>query len=97
MIVLPFAAALAWMIGDLADAVIILVVVILNAALGFYQEHLAERTLSTLKAMVAVRARVRRDARIGQVEANVLIPGDLVRSRRAIGCTRMDVCLRRRI
>ena len=78
VIVLLFAAALAWTIGDLKDAVVILVVVILNAALGFYQEHRAERTLSTLKAMVAVRARVRRDGRIGEVEATELVPGDLV-------------------
>ncbi|QVL48796.1 MAG: cation-translocating P-type ATPase [Thiocapsa sp.] len=78
VIVLLFAAALAWTIGDLKDAVVILIVVILNAALGFYQEHRAERTLSTLKAMVAVRARVRRDGRIGEVEAADLVPGDLV-------------------
>lgn len=78
VIVLLFAAALAWTIGDLKDAVVILVVVVLNAALGFYQEHRAERTLSTLKAMVAVRARVRRDGRIGEVEATELVPGDLV-------------------
>jgi P-type Ca2+ transporter type 2C len=78
VIVLLFAAALAWTIGDLKDALVILVVVILNAALGFYQEHHAERTLSTLKAMVAVRARVRRDGRVGEVEATDLVPGDLV-------------------
>ncbi|RKT47729.1 cation-translocating P-type ATPase [Thiocapsa rosea] len=78
VIVLLFAAVLAWTIGDLKDAVVILVVVILNAALGFYQEHRAERTLSTLKAMVAVRARVRRDGRIGEVDAADLVPGDLV-------------------
>ncbi|MFB1489486.1 MULTISPECIES: HAD-IC family P-type ATPase [unclassified Thiocapsa] len=78
VIVLLCAAVLAWTIGDLKDAVAILIVVILNAALGFYQEHRAERTLSTLKAMVAVRARVRRDGRIGEVEATDLMPGDLV-------------------
>ncbi|WP_296806880.1 HAD-IC family P-type ATPase [Thiocapsa sp.] len=78
VIVLLFAAALAWTIGDLKDAVVILAVVILNAALGFYQEHRAERTLATLKAMVAVRARVRRDGRIAEVEATELVPGDLV-------------------
>jgi Ca2+-transporting ATPase len=78
VIVLVVAATLAWTIGDLKDAVVILVVVILNAALSFYQEHRAERTLSTLKAMVAVRARVRRDGRVGEVEATELVPGDLV-------------------
>lgn len=78
VMVLLFAAVMAWTIGDLKDAVVILVVVVLNAALGFYQEHRAERTLSTLKAMVAVRARVRRNGRITEVEAGELVPGDLV-------------------
>jgi Ca2+-transporting ATPase len=78
VMVLLFAAGLAWTIGDLKDALVILVVVVLNAALGFYQEHRAERTLSTLKAMIAVRARVRRDGRITEVEAAELVPGDLV-------------------
>ncbi|SDW33906.1 cation-translocating P-type ATPase [Thiocapsa roseopersicina] len=78
VIVLLFAASLAWTIGDLKDAAVILIVVILNAALGFYQEYRAERTLSTLKAMVAVRARVRRDGRISEVDAAELVPGDLV-------------------
>ncbi len=78
VMVLLFAAGLAWTIGDLKDALVILVVVVLNAALGFYQEHRAERTLSTLKAMVAVRARVRRDGRITEVDAAELVPGDLV-------------------
>ncbi|NCC27057.1 MAG: cation-translocating P-type ATPase [Gammaproteobacteria bacterium] len=78
VIVLLCAAALAWTIGDLKDALVILVVVVLNAALGFYQEHRAERTLSTLKAMVAVRARVRRDGEMTELDAAELVPGDVV-------------------
>src|SRR5512145_2386167 len=45
IIVLIFAAALAWAIGELKDALVILVVVVLNASLGFWQEYRAERTL----------------------------------------------------
>jgi P-type Ca2+ transporter type 2C len=78
VVVLLFAAGLAWMIGELKDALVILVVVVLNAALGFHQEHRAERTLSTLKAMVATRARVRRDGQIQEIEGAELVPGDLV-------------------
>lgn len=43
VIVLLFAAVLAWTIGDLKDAVVILIVVVFNASLGFYQEHRAEK------------------------------------------------------
>ncbi len=78
VIVLLFAAGLAWAIGDLKDAVVILVVVGFNAALGFYQEHRAERTLAALKGMLAARARVRRGGRVTEIDATQLVPGDIV-------------------
>jgi len=78
VIVLLFAAALAWMIGDLKDAVVIVGVVLLNASLGFYQEHRAERTLAALKGMLAARARVRRAEQVIEVDASLLVPGDIV-------------------
>ena len=78
VIVLLFAAVLASSIGDLKDAVVILVVVVLNAVLGFYQEHRAERTLAALKGMLAPRARVRRDGHVKELDAAGLVPGDLV-------------------
>ena len=78
VIVLLFAAALAWVIGDLKDAVVILVVVLLNAGLGFWQEHRADRTLAALKEMLAARARVRRDGQVSEADASQLVPGDIV-------------------
>ncbi|WP_296494581.1 cation-translocating P-type ATPase [Rhodoferax sp.] len=78
VIVLLFAAGLAWIIGDLKDAAVILIVVILNAGLGFWQEHRAERTLAALKDMLAAHARVRRDAQVTEVAASQLVPGDIV-------------------
>jgi Ca2+-transporting ATPase len=78
VIVLLFAAALSWAIGDLKDAVVILVVVLFNASLGFYQEHRAEQTLAALKGMLAAHARVRRNARIEEIDAAQLVPGDIV-------------------
>jgi Ca2+-transporting ATPase len=55
VIVLVFAAVLAWAIGDVKDAAVILVVVLFNAGLGFWQEHRAESTLAALKQMLAAR------------------------------------------
>jgi len=78
VIVLLFAAVLAWTIRDLKDAVVILIVVIFNAALGFYQEHQAEKTLAALKGMLAATARVRRDGRVVDLDAALLVPGDIV-------------------
>lgn len=78
VIVLLFAAGLAWAIGDLKDAAVILIVVILNAGLGFWQEYRAERTLAALKDMLAAHARVRRDGQVTEVDASQLVPGDIV-------------------
>lgn len=78
MIVLLFAAVLAWAIGDLKDAVVILIVVLFNAALGFYQEHRAERTLAALKCMLAAHTRARRDGQIIELDTTQLVLGDIV-------------------
>lgn len=78
VIVLVGAAVLAGMIGDSHDAVVILLVVVFNAVLGFYQEHRAEATLAALKKMLAQSARVRRDGRMQQIPAEELVPGDIV-------------------
>jgi Ca2+-transporting ATPase len=78
VVVLLGAAALAGAIGDLKDAVVILIVVVFNAILGFYQEHRAEATLAALKKMLAQHARVRRGGEVLQISAEELVPGDLV-------------------
>ncbi len=78
VIVLLFATALAWVIGDMKDAVVILIVVLFNACLGFYQEHRAEQTLAALKGMLATRARARRGGQIEEIDAAELVPGDIV-------------------
>jgi len=78
VIVLVGAAVLAGMVGDLKDAIVIAVVVLLNATLGFFQEHRAEAALAALKGMLAPVARVRRGSRPVVVPAEQLVPGDLL-------------------
>ncbi|MDD5389099.1 MAG: cation-translocating P-type ATPase [Gallionellaceae bacterium] len=75
--VLIGAAGLAGAIGELKDAVVILVVVVFNSALGFHQEYRAEKTLAALKGMLARRARVKRDGLVIEVDVDELVPGDL--------------------
>ena len=60
------------------DALAIVVVVILNAAMGFYQESKAEKSLEALRKMLPVTARVRRGARKEEIPAEELVPGDIV-------------------
>jgi Ca2+-transporting ATPase len=78
VIVLIGAAVLAGMVGDLKDAIVIAIVVLLNATLGFIQEHRAEAALAALKGMLAPVARVRRGSRPVVVPAEQLVPGDLL-------------------
>ncbi len=78
ILILLGAAVLAGAIGNLKDAGVIAVVVLLNASLGFLQEHRAEAALAALKKMLAPSARVRRDGEVQQIEAAALVPGDLL-------------------
>jgi Ca2+-transporting ATPase len=78
VIVLIGAAVLAGMVGDLKDAIVIAIVVLLNATLGFVQEHRAEAALAALKNMLAPTARVRRESRPTVAPAEQLVPGDLL-------------------
>lgn len=78
VIVLLAAAVLAGAVGDVKDAAVIAVVVLLNACLGFFQEHRAEAALAALKNMLALQARIRRDGQTTQVAADELVPGDIL-------------------
>ena len=62
----------------LTDALIILAVVILNAAFGVYQEGQAEAAIEALKDMSSQIARVRRDGHVIEIDSRELVPGDIV-------------------
>ncbi len=79
ILVLVGAAVIAGFIGDAVDTVVILAIVVLNAAIGFSQELRAERALAALKAMTATTALVVRDGRSVSVPTRDLVPGDIVR------------------
>ncbi|MBW2243321.1 MAG: HAD-IC family P-type ATPase [Deltaproteobacteria bacterium] len=78
ILVLVGAALLAALIGDFKDAAVILVVVLLNAILGFVQEHRAGQAVAALRRMLAPNTRVRRDGCITEIAASDLVPGDVV-------------------
>jgi magnesium-transporting ATPase (P-type) len=76
--VLLAAAALALVIGEVADAVVVLAVVLLNAIIGYLQEGRAERALEAIRGMINPRATVIRDGRRISISAEDIVPGDLV-------------------
>jgi hypothetical protein len=94
IIILLGAAVLAGAIGNLKDAGVIAVVVLLNASLGFLQEHRAEAALAALRKMLAPSARVRRDGEVQQIEAAALVPATCCCSRPATAFRRMRGCCR---
>ncbi|MGC2048501.1 MAG: HAD-IC family P-type ATPase, partial [Gallionella sp.] len=78
IIVLIGAAIISGFVGDVEDTVAIIVIVILNAVIGFVQEYRADRAIAALKQMAAANARVLRNGRIESVSATELVPGDVV-------------------
>jgi len=85
VIVLIIAAVISATLGllqgetaDLYDAVLIIVIVIMNAILGFVQEYRAERSLEALKSLAAPKAHVLREGGVVAVPSRELVPGEVV-------------------
>ena len=77
--VLLVAALIALLAGETVDAVTILVIVVLNAGLGFLHEWRADRALQALRSLAPPRATVLRDGRAHGIDARELVRGDVVR------------------
>jgi len=75
------AAVLTAILGHWADLIIIMVLLIFNAVVGFWQEHQAANAVEALKKQLALKARVKRDGQWSEVDAAILVPGDIVRLR----------------
>jgi Ca2+-transporting ATPase len=79
IVVLLAAAVLSGWLGDLADTLVILLIVVLNAVIGLWQEWRADRALQALRQMASPHATVRRaGGRVRAVETEHLVPGDIV-------------------
>ncbi|NLG27406.1 MAG: cation-translocating P-type ATPase [Chloroflexi bacterium] len=78
VIVLMVAAVLSFIVGDAKDGIMILIIVLLNAILGFSQEYRAERAMAALKKLSVATVRVKRGDQVTAVAADQLVPGDVV-------------------
>src|SRR3990167_2967116 len=79
ILILLAATATTLVIGHYRDALFIAIAVIANVGLGFYQEYKAERALSELKSYLRERARVIREGVEHEVDAERVVPGDIIR------------------
>ncbi len=72
------AAIVSYFVGEPIDSIFILIIVILNACFGVYQEFRAEKSLQTIKEMTITKVRVIRDEKEIEIDSRYLVPGDLI-------------------
>ncbi len=63
---------------EFLDALVIFIILIINAILGFYQEYKAEQALESLKKMAPHNAKVKRDGIVQEIDVKDLVPGDIL-------------------
>jgi Ca2+-transporting ATPase len=78
ILILIIAAVAAYFVGDTLDAIVILIVVLINATVGFIQEFRAEKAMEKLKGLISAEAVVIRDGQEQKVTAGDLTLGDIV-------------------
>jgi Ca2+-transporting ATPase len=77
IIILLVAVALSAVLGEWVDAVVIFIIIVFAAGLGFLQEYRAEKSLEALKKLAAPTATVLRDGEQTEIAARELVPGDV--------------------
>jgi Ca2+-transporting ATPase len=78
ILVLIGAAIISGIVGDVEDTIAIIVIIILNAVIGFIQEYRAERSIAALKRMAETMVQVQREGEIHTINASELVVGDVV-------------------
>ncbi|MBN2203001.1 MAG: cation-translocating P-type ATPase [Candidatus Aenigmarchaeota archaeon] len=78
VILLIFATFISLLMGLRTDAMVIGAILVLNAFLGFYQEHKAEKAIEALRKMIVTKALVLRDGQKIEIDVEHLVPGDIV-------------------
>src|SRR6056297_1287954 len=78
IIVLLVAAVITGLIGELRDTIVISIILLINALIGFSQEYRAEKAMSTLKKLSIPKVRVKRSGTEKVVSSTEIVPGDVV-------------------
>ncbi|MDD3752486.1 MAG: cation-transporting P-type ATPase [Candidatus Colwellbacteria bacterium] len=79
IIILAIAGAATLAIGDVKDSLFIFGAMVVNVIMGFYQENKAETALASLRSYVKYRARVIREGVEKEIDAESIVPGDIVK------------------
>ena len=78
ILVLGVAAVISVFIGEVSDTIVIVVIIVLNAVIGFIQEYRAEKAMEALKKMAAPSSNVTRNGKNIELPTADLVPGDIV-------------------
>ena len=78
VVILIISAAVSLLLAEYTDAIVILIIVILNALLGFTQEYRAEQAMAALKKLAVPHVKVRRNGHTQEIPARELVLGDIV-------------------
>lgn len=72
------AAIISSFVGDLSDSIFIVVIIVLNATIGFVQAYRADRAIAMLKQLSEANVQVIRNTQVITISASNLVPGDIV-------------------
>ena len=78
VLLLAAAAGLSFAFQEWLDGLAIIVVIFINAGIGFYMEYQAERSMEALKKMTSIPAKVFREGKLLEVSSEEIVPGDVV-------------------
>lgn len=76
--ILMGAAIISGILGEISDAIIIALVILINAVVGLVQEFKAEKALEALKKLSTPKAVVKRDSELVEIASEEVVPGDIV-------------------
>jgi len=76
--ILIAAVVISLVIGERIDAIVIGIILVLNAAFGFVQEYRAEKAIEALKKMASLKAKVIRNNEKIEIDASEIVPGDIL-------------------
>ncbi len=72
------AATISFIFSDIPEGIAIVVVILLNTIIGFWMEYQARQSMQALRKMDRIMARVKRNDKSGQVDAEDIVPGDII-------------------
>ncbi len=78
VLILVAAVIISAVAADLTDAILILIILVINAILGFVQEFRAEKSMEALKKLTVPTAKVLRDSKVAEISSEQVVPGDIV-------------------